>query len=430
MLTTETREHTPSYYAATANWQTHYPKAEGHVTADVCIVGGGFSGVSTALHLAEKGYKVVLLEANRISWGASGRNGGQVISGIGDEPPEKFKNYIGEEGVKSILKTGHECVEIIKERVEKYNIDCDLAWGYIYAATKPRQMHRLKDIKTYQESVGYPYPVKIFNESETRHILKSDRYCGAYVNEHGWGHVHPLNLCIGEARAAENLGTRIFEQSRVTKITHSDKPTVHTEHGSVQANYVVLCGEAYMGDLVPELYKNIFSFSDSVITTEPLGERANSIITTNWAACDANNHMHYYRLTADKRLLFGGSNRFLISAPSNPTAHMRNEMLSVFPQLKDVKIDYTWRGTMGFSLNRIPQMGRINNNVYYVQGYTGHGVAPTHAMGKVLAEAISGNAERFDVFSKIKPITVPGGYYARQATLAIGLLYYRLLDIL
>jgi hypothetical protein len=430
MLKSDTREHAKSYYAATANWQTNYPQLEGHLTADVCIVGGGFSGVSTALHLAEKGYKVVLLEANRISWGASGRNGGQVISGIGDEPPATFKKYIGEDGVNVILKTGNECVEIIKERVEKYNIDCDLAWGYIYAAIKPHHLDKLNGIKEYQESVGYPYAVKMLDQNETRSVLKSERYCGAYLNEHGWGHVHPLNLCIGEARAAENLGSRIFEQSRVTKITHGDKPTVHTEYGSIQANYVVLCGEAYMQHLMPELDKNIFVFTDQVIATEPLGERANDIITKNWAACDANNHMHYYRLTADKRLLFGGSNRFLIGAPSNPTAHMRKEMLSVFPQLHDVKIDYTWGGTMGVSLNRIPQLGRINNNVYYVQGYTGHGVAPTHAMGKVLAEAISGNAERFDVFSKIKPISVPGGYYARQATLAVGLLYYRLLDIL
>lgn len=185
-----------------------------------------------------------------------------------------------------------------------------------------------------------------------------------------------------------------------------------------------------MGNLVPELYNNIFSFSDYVIATEPLGERAETIMSKNWAACDANNFLHYYRLTADKRLLFGGSSRLLLTPPNNPTAHTREEVLSVFPQLNDVKIDYTWGGTMGFSVNRIPQMGRINNNVYYVQGYTGHGVAPTHAMGKVLAEAISGNAERFDVFSKIKPITIPGGYYVRQSILSIGLLYYRLLDIL
>lgn len=430
MLKSDTREHAKSYYAATANWQTNYPKVEGNITADVCIVGGGFSGVSTALHLAEKGYKVALVEANRISWGASGRNGGQVISGIGDGFPDAFKKIIGEEGVKTILRTGNESVEIIKERVEKYNIDCDLAWGYIYAAVKPRHLEKLNSVKQYQESVNYPYPVKMLNAQETRSILKSDRYCGAYVNENGWGHVHSLNLCIGEAHAAENLGTRIFEQSRVTKITHSDKPTVHTENGSVQANYVVLCGEAYMGNLVPELYKNIFAFTDNVIATEPLGERASSIITKNWAACDANNLLHYYRLTADKRLLFGGSSRYLLTQPSNPTTYMREEMLLVFPQLKDVKIDYAWNGTMGFSLGRMPQMGRINNNVYYVQGYTGHGVAPTHAMGKVLAEAISGNAERFDVFSKIKPITIPGGDCVKQSLPAIGLLYYRLLDML
>lgn len=425
----ETREHAPSYYAATANWQTTYPALQGHTTADVCIVGGGFSGVATAVELAEKGYSVVLIEANRISWGATGRNGGQVIGGLGHNVTQ-FKNTIGEDGVKAIYQMGIECVEIIKSRVAKYNISCDLKNGYMDVALKPRQARDFEEYKESQELNGYPYPLRLLNAEETQEIVKSKKYCGGLLNENGWGHIHPLNLCIGEARAAEQLGARIFEQSRVQKIVYGDKPTVHTEQGSVQANYVVLCGNAYLENLVPQLATRVLPCASFIIATEPLGARTQEVLTKDVAVCDPRAALDYYRLSNDGRLLFGGMANYTGLAPRDITGTMRKKMLDVFPQLENARIDYTWGGQMGIGLNRMPQLGRINNNVYYVQAYSGHGVAPTHMMGKVLADAIAGNAERFDIFAKIKHWPFPGGKLLRRPGLALGMLYYRFKDAL
>ena len=425
----ETREHAPSYYAATANWQTNYPTLQGHTTADVCIVGGGFSGVATAVELAEKGYKVVLIEANRISWGATGRNGGQIIGGLGRDV-EQFENVIGEEGVKAIYKMGFEGVEILKERIAKYNINCDLKNGYMDVALKARHVKEFIEFKEWLELEGYAYPLRLLSAEETQEIVKSKNYCGGLLNENGQGHIHPLNLCIGEARAAEQLGARIFEQSRVQKIVHGDKPTVHTEQGSVQANYVVLCGNAYLENLVPSLASRVLPCSSFIIATEPLGARTQEILTKDVAVCDPRAALDYFRLSSDGRLLFGGMANYTGLAPRDVTGSMYQKMLAVFPQLKNVRIDYTWGGQMDIGLNRMPQLGRMNNNVYYVQGYSGHGVAPTHMMGKVLADAIAGNAERFDIFAKIKHWPFPGGKLLRRPGLALGMLYYRLKDAL
>lgn len=425
----ETREHAPSYYAATANAPTNYTALQGHLTTDVCVVGGGFSGVATAVELAEKGYQVVLVEANRISWGASGRNGGQLIGGLGHNVSQ-FEKTIGKEGVNAIYQMGIECVEIVKERVAKYNIACDLTMGYMDVALKPRHVREFADFKDWKELIGYPYPLRLLSAEETQDIVKSKKYCGGLINEQGYGHLHPLNLCIGEAQAADSLGARIFEQSRVQKITYGAKPTVHTEQGSVQANFVVLCGNAYLENLVPSLATRVLPCASFIVATEPLGKRMQAVMTKNVAVCDPRAALDYYRFSADGRLLFGGMANYTGLAPRDVTGTMRKKMLDVFPQLKDVRIDYTWGGQMGIGLNRMPQLGRIENNVYYVQAYSGHGVAPTHMMGRVIANAIAGQAERFDVFAKIKHWPFPGGKLLRRPGLALGMLYYRLKDAL
>lgn len=425
----ETREHTGSYYAATANWQTDYPVLQGRVTADVCIVGGGFSGVSSALHLAERGYSVVLIEANRIAWGATGRNGGQVIGGIGHRP-EQFQREIGQEGVRSIREMGVECVDIIRERVAKYQIDCDLTWGFCDVALKQRHVDDLIAYKEAQEARGYPHKLRLLNAEETQALVKSERYCGGLLDETGNGHVHPLNLCLGEARAAEQLGARLFEQSRVLNIQYGDRPIVQTEQGSVQASYLVLCGNAYMGNLEPRLASRVLPASSFIIATEPLGTREQEVMARRLAVCDPRAALDYYRLSADGRLLFGGMANYTGLAPSDVTGVMRKKMLSVFPQLAKMRIDYTWGGQMGIGLNRMPQLGRLQGNVYYAQAYSGHGVAPTHIMGKLIADTIAGNAERFDVFAKIKHRPFPGGRLLRRPALAVGMLYYRLKDLL
>jgi glycine/D-amino acid oxidase-like deaminating enzyme len=423
-----TTEHTPSYYAATANWQTDYPQLKGHHQADVVIVGGGFTGVNTALELAERGYSVILLEANRISWGATGRNGGQIIGGIGHDA-EQFEKRIGKDGVCAIYDMGVECCDIIRERVEQYDIDCDLTWGYCDVALKPRHMRAFEAEKAYQERMGYPHALEMLDKEQLRSEVGSDLYLGGMLNRTGNGHCHVLNLCLGEARAAEMLGVKIFEQSRVIKVVEGNHPAVHTEQGVVNAEHIVLCGNAYLDGLVSKVSSKVLPSNSSVITTEPLTEaQTKSIMPGNRAVCDPRTALDYYRLTADRRLLFGGLSNYTGREPKNLLAVMSQKMLKVFPQLQGVKIDYGWSGQMAIGMNRMPQLGRLNGNVYYIQAYAGHGVAPTHMMGRITAQMIAGQAERFDVFGKIKHWSFPGGKLLRTPSFALGMMYYKLLD--
>ena len=420
--TPDTNEHAPSYYAASANWQTDYPKLEGDISADVVIVGGGFSGVATAVELCERGCKVALIEANRIGWGASGRNGGQIIGGYGSNPAA-FRSSIGIEGVKVVENMGVECVDIIKARIEKYKIDCDLKWGYCEVGLKNRHM------KAYRDWADDEPAIKLLDRDELKEYVNSELYIGGYYRE-DWGHIQPLNLCIGEARAAESMGAKIFEQSRITRITYGDQPTVYAESGSVKADHVILCGNAYMGDLVPYLDARVLPATSCIIGTEPLTEeQIQQTLVQDVAVCDSRTALDYYRLSADKRLLFGGLANYLGLDPVNVTGIMRSKMEKVFPSLRNVRIDYSWSGRMGISVRRMPQIGRIkNSNVLYISGYSGHGVAPTHMTGRILAEAVSGNTYRFDIMNKMFHVAWPGGKLLRRPFMALGMMWYKALD--
>ena len=420
--TPDTNEHAPSYYAASANWQTDYPKLEEDISADVVIVGGGFSGVATAVELCERGCKVALIEANRIGWGASGRNGGQIIGGYGSNPAA-FRSSIGSEGVKVVENMGVECVDIIKARIEKYKIDCDLKWGYCEVGLKNRHM------KAYRDWANDEPAIKLLGRDELKEYVNSELYIGGYYRE-DWGHIQPLNLCIGEARAAESMGAKIFEQSRITSITYGDQPKVYTESGSVKADHVILCGNAYMGDLEPYLDARVLPATSCIIGTEPLTEeQIQQTLVQDVAVCDSRTALDYYRLSADKRLLFGGLANYLGLDPANVTGIMRSKMEKVFPSLRNVRIDYSWSGRMGISVRRMPQIGRIkNSNVLYISGYSGHGVAPTHMTGRILAEAVSGNTYRFDIMNKMFHMTWPGGKLLRRPFMALGMMWYKALD--
>jgi glycine/D-amino acid oxidase-like deaminating enzyme len=426
--TTETREHAPSYFAATAAWQTDYPVLEGEVQVDVAVVGGGFSGVNTALELAERGYTVALLEANRISWGATGRNGGQIIGGIGHSA-EQFEKRIGEEGVRSIYRMGLEGCDIIRERVARYQIDCDIKWGYCDVALKPRHMKDFARWKAHEEKMGNPNEYELLDAEQVKAYVNSGQYCGGLLNRTGNGHIHPLNLCIGEARAAEQMGVKIYEQSRVTQISHGERPRVHTESGSVSASFVVLCGNAYMGDLVPGLAKRVLPAISSIIATAPLPEAlARELMPADLAVCDPRTALDYFRLSADNRMLFGGQCNYTGLEPPDLVGTIRKKMENVFPSLAGIDIDYGWSGQMAIGLNRMPQLGRLASNVCYIQGYSGHGVAPSHIMARITAEMISGSPQRFDVFSSIPHRPFPGGRLLRRPAMAIGMLYFKLRD--
>ena len=426
--TIEKQEHTRSYYAATANEITDYPALEGSQTADVCVVGAGFTGVATALTLAERGYSVALIEANRIGWGASGRNGGQLINGISGLA--KIRKRHGDGIADMLWNLRWRGNDIIYERVEKYAIQCDLKSGFIETALKPRQLPDLDDYAQERERHNFPYKYEIWDKEKTQAMLGTDAYMGGFVCYRD-GHLHPLNLCIGEARAAHGLGVQIFEQSPVTGIEHGVRPKVHTASGCVEADAVVLAGNAY-SQLEPKHLSNlVFPAGSYIIGTEPLSaELVNEINPLDLAVCDLNEVVDYYRLSADKRLLYGGRCNYSGRDPTSIKASIRPRMLKIYPQLKDVQIDFEWGGKIGIVLNRIPALGRINKNVYYCHGYSGHGVNATHVMGELVADAIAGTMERFDLFADMHHFRMPGSRWMGNQMIALGMLYYRMRDLL
>ena len=428
---TASARHTTSYYAASSVPQPDYPVLTGEVTADVCVVGGGFSGLNTALELAERGFSVVLLEARKVGWGASGRNGGQLIRGVG-HGLEQFEGIIGKDGVRQMKLMGLEAVEIVRQRVERYNIACDLTWGYCDLANKPRDLEGFAEEAEELRGLGYRHETRLLQANEVRSVVGSDRYVGGLVDM-GSGHLHPLNLALGEAAAAAQLGVKLFENSAVTRIDYGPEVRVHTAQGSVRAKSLVLGCNAYLKDLNPQLSGKVLPAGSYIIATEPLSEtQAHALLPQNMAVCDQRVALDYYRLSADRRLLFGGACHYSGRDPQDIGAYMRPKMLDVFPHLADVKIDYQWGGMIGIGANRLPQIGRLPDqpNVYFAQAYSGHGVNATHLAGKLLAEAISGQQSHgFDLFAKVPHITFPGGKYLRSPLLALGMLWHRLKEL-
>ncbi|WP_044873214.1 FAD-binding oxidoreductase [Pseudomonas sp. LFM046] len=423
-----TDQHAPSYYAATANRRIDYPPLAGEELADVCIVGGGFSGLNTAIELARRGRKVVLLEARKIGWGASGRNGGQLIRGVG-HGVEQFEPVIGAEGVRALKLMGLEAVEIVRQRVEEFSIACDLTWGYCDLANRPRDLAGFAEDMEELKGLGYRHELRLVQPHEMRTVVGSDRYVGGLIDM-GSGHLHPLNLVLGEAAAAESLGVRLFENSAVTRIDYGPEVKVHTARGHVRAKTLVLGCNAYMNNLNATLGGKVLPAGSYVIATEPLpADLAHELLPQNMAVCDQRVALDYYRLSADNRLLFGGACHYSGRDPADIGDYMRPKMLKVFPHLANVRIDYQWGGMIGIGANRLPQIGKLPDqpNVYFAQAYSGHGVNATHLAGKLLAEAICGEQSTgFDVFSKVPHITFPGGRHLRSPLLALGMLWYRM----
>ncbi|AZC25289.1 MULTISPECIES: FAD-binding oxidoreductase [Pseudomonas] len=423
--------HPASYYAASSLPQPDYPALSGEQIADVCVVGGGFSGLNTALELAERGFSVVLLEARQIGWGASGRNGGQLIRGVG-HGLEQFTKVIGSEGVRQMKLMGLEAVEIVRQRVERFQIPCDLTWGYCDLANKPAELEGFAEEAEELRSLGYRHETRLLQANEMHSVVGSKRYVGGLVDM-GSGHLHPLNLALGEAQAAERLGVRLFEHSQVTRIDYGAEVKVHAARGTVRAKTLVLGCNAYLNDLNPQLGGKVLPAGSYIIATEPLSpEQAHELLPQNMAVCDQRVALDYYRLSADRRLLFGGACHYSGRDPKDIAAYMRPKMLEVFPQLSAVKIDYQWGGMIGIGANRLPQIGRLKDqpNVYYAQAYSGHGVNATHLAGKLLGEAIGGqHGGGFDLFDKVPHITFPGGKHLRSPLLALGMLWHRLKEL-
>ncbi|MCW8845692.1 MAG: FAD-binding oxidoreductase [Gammaproteobacteria bacterium] len=425
-LSHQNQEHCASYYAATANDQTRYATLAGGHKVDVCVVGAGFSGIATALTLSERGYKVAVVEANRVGWGASGRNGGQLIGGISGE--HKLVAKYGDELADTLWAMRWRGHEIIHERVTKYAIQCDLKGGYLDVAIKPRHMRALEAEYGELQRRQFPHACRLVEKKQMAEVLGTDAYIGGLINHYN-GHLHPLNLCKGEAAAAVALGAEIFEQSPVTRIEHASRPRVHTAGGHVEAEAVVLAGNAYHRLERTRLSGLVFPAGSYIVATEPLHEDlARQINPLDLAVCDPNAVLDYFRLSADRRLLFGGRCNYSGREPADIKGSIVPRMLKILPQLKGKRIDYAWGGNIGIVVNRIPLLGRVSPTVFYTQGYSGHGVNFTHVAGEIMADAVGGTMERLDLFEKIKHWRIPFGQAAGSQMVALGMLYYRLKD--
>jgi len=419
--------HAPSYYAATANPQPARPALKGAVSADICIVGAGFTGISAALHLAEQGLKVVVLEAAKVGWGASGRNGGQIVNGYSRDL-ETIRNRYGKDAERALGDMSLEGGAIIRERVAKYNIACDLKDGGFVAAFSHKQMRELEEEKALWEKHGH-HQLEMIDRDAMAAIVKTDRYVGGRLDKAG-GHLHPLNLVLGEAVAFESLGGVIYEDTPACRIQDGARAVVHTPHGKVEAAFVLVCGNAYLArQVTPSIHDQIMPVSTQVITTEPLpADLLKELLPADNCIEDHNYILDYYRRTSDNRLLYGGGSVYGGSDPTDIPAKILPNLHKTFPELKGVKVDYAWSGNFALTLSRIPSIGRVQGNVYYSHGDSGHGVTTTHLLGRLLAEMVAGQAKRFDSFSRLPTFPFPGGHALRVPLCMIGAWYYGMRD--
>jgi gamma-glutamylputrescine oxidase len=424
-----------SYYAASANEQPAYPKLQGDIEADVCVVGGGFAGLSAAIELADRGYKVVVLEAHHIGFGASGRNGGQIIAGLACEI-DVIEKALGFAAAKQVWQMTLEALDLVRERVKRFNIDCDLVDGYLGVSIGEKKG---KSLRIWYDGMakkyGYDSDAKWIEPAHLKDWIDSPKYFNGYYDKRS-GHIHPLNFCLGLAKAAASLGVQIYQHSAVNDLQKGATAVIKTEAGSVKAKYVVLAGNIFLSEISPQiapsLTKRIMPVGTYIIGSEPIDPKlAKKLIPTNAAICDTNFVLDYFRFSGGEarnnpRMIFGGRVSYSTMTPRNLTAIMQQRMADAFPQLANTKVDYTWGGFVDISMNRAPDFGRVADNVYYLQGFSGHGVALTGLAGKLVAEAISGQAERLEVISKIKHHDFPGGKLLRTPALVLGMAWYQL----
>jgi len=422
-----------SYYSATAALPAPAPPLDTAVAADVCIVGAGMAGCSAAIQLAEKGLKVVLLEEQRTGWGASGRNGGQVLPGV-SKGQAALERLVGPADARAIWDVTVEGVRLLRQRIARYAIDCDWVDGHLQVANKARQIAELAIEQEVLVKLGYG-GTRLIARSELDALLATRRYLGGLYDP-GSGHLHPLRYTLGLARAAQGAGALLYEGTRAISYSAAGSTVrVRTAgsgvSGEVRCQHLLLAGNAYLGSLAPALARRIMAVGTFIIATEPLGEaRARELIGNNAAVSDLNWIIDYFRRSADHRLLFGGRVSYSGIEGFEVVAATRARMLRVYPQLAQARIEYHWGGYVDITMNRAPNFGRLEPNVWYLQGFSGHGVALTGIAGVLAAEAIAGSAGRFDLFARIAHRDFPGGALLRRPALVLAMLWFRLRDLL
>jgi len=418
----------PSYYAIGDQSRPRPPLA-GEITADVAVLGGGIAGCSAALHLAQRGYRVVLIEARTIGYGASGRSGGQTIFGLA-AGQQKLEREVGRDDAHRLFDLSIEALDLTQSLIREHAIACDYHANHVHVAVKPRHVEELTQWqRELHDEYGYE-TASLLNREELQGHVQSPRYLAGLLDTRS-GHLQPLKYTQGLARAAENAGAVIYENSEVLRYEDGPGVRVHTAKGTVRCAHLVLCGNAYIGAVAPALARRILGVGTYIIATEPLGEeRVRNLLPSNAAVADINWVLDYFRASADHRLLFGGRVSYSAVQPPHLPESMRRRMVRVFPSLEDVKVSRAWGGYLDITMSRAPNFGKLAANVYYLQGFSGHGISLAGLAGKLSAEAIAGTAERFDVFARIPHRDFPGGRAFRRPSLMFAMLYYRMRDLL
>ena len=416
-----------NYYAATSNVVQEHGALESDIQADVCVIGGGFTGLSAALNLAERGMKVVLLEAERIGYGASGRCGGLIGSGQRRDPLEAEKMF-GHARSKLLWDFAELAKQEVRDRVAQHNINCDLQKGQLVGVHKKRYLGWAAEM-TEALADRYNYPdTHALDREATRAMVATDTFLEGFFDPNA-ATIHPLNYALGLAGAAADAGVAIYENSRVSAYTRADPARITTAKGSVTASFVVLACNAYLDKLEPRIAGKMMPINNFMIATEPLGEeRCDRLISGRYGVHDTRFVVNYFRLSNDHRLLFGGGENYRRNFPQDIAAFVRPHMLNLFPQLSDVAIDHAWGGRVSVTVNRWPHVGRLEPNLFFGQGYSGHGISTASFAGKLIAEAVAGTAERFDVFAKLPIRSFPGGTLLRYPGMVLGMLYYGIKD--
>jgi len=416
-----------SYYAATIREPVGHAPLDGSKRVDVCVVGGGYTGLSAALHLASRGYKVALLEAQKIGWGASGRNGGQLGTTLRKAQPELEAEY-GKSLAEPLWQLAIDSTRTVKGIIEDHNIDCDLTPGILHAAWKKGDFPELAaEADELADRFGYR-DLQIIGPREIGDWIGSDRYHGG-VLDRGAAHLHPLNFALGMARAASEAGADLHEETEVTEILNGSPATVRTARGDVTADHVIVGCNGYLGRLLPDAAGFIMPINNFILVTEPLGSNeAARLIRDRVAVADTKFVIDYYRVTADDRLLFGGGETYSPRFPKDIEGLVRKPMSAVFPHLKDVKADYAWGGTLAITLSRMPAFGTLGTNVWYAHGFSGQGINVATLAGKLMAEAIDGNPGGFEAMAALPLRKFPGGTLLRYPGLVAGMLFYAMRD--
>ncbi|MGL6110784.1 MAG: NAD(P)/FAD-dependent oxidoreductase [Rubrivivax sp.] len=422
-----------SYYAATAERRHSYPPLQGRQACDVAVVGGGLAGLSAALELAERGFSVTLLEARELGWGASGRNGGQAIHGLACDQ-STIEQQLGLDEAKRVWAMSIEALDLLRQRITRYGIDCDWRDGYLGLATSARKGRELQHWAERMEQV-YGYAQQHIPPAEMPRWIASERYHSGVFDVRS-GHLHPLKYTLGLGRAAAAAGVVIHEQTPVQSLQPGITATLRTPQGELQARHVLLAGNVYLQGIAPQIESRIMPVGTYIACTETLGDSlAGSLIPSRAAVCDTNFVLDYFRTTNDQRMLYGGRVSYSTVTPANLSESIRRRMVGTFAQLAAARVEFAWGGFVDISMNRAPDFGRLPAaagyaaNVYYLQGFSGHGLALTGLAGKLVAEAIAGDASRLDTFARIKHRPFPGGRLLRTPALVLGMAWYRVRDL-